>query len=96
MTASDLLLKNKFLLLLVLFIVLSAFAVDISDLREEPNSLSSLSSGTDANVTAAVINSTAVEPEPIRMFGSVQQETSVEASSIHQLPCGLRAPPFPS
>jgi hypothetical protein len=93
MTASDWRRKRKILSLVILFCTLSAFTVDVFDLREELGILSYPDSGMDDNITTGVINSVAIEPEPIRMACSVQPEASVEVASIDRLSNGFRAPP---
>jgi hypothetical protein len=93
MTASDSLGKRRFLLLLVAFIVLSAFTADVFDLREELNILPCLYTDIDNNVAAGMINSVAVEPEPVCTLRPVQRQKSLAVSSLYHVPCGFRAPP---
>jgi hypothetical protein len=93
MTASDWRRKRKILSLVILFCTLFAFTADVFDLREELELLSFPDSSMDHSVTAGVIDSVAIEPEPIRMVCSLQPEASVEVSSIDRLSNGFRAPP---
>jgi hypothetical protein len=93
MTVSDWRRKRKILPLVVLFCTLSAFAADVSDLREELEILSCPDSGMGDNITAGAITSVAVEPEPNRMVCPVQSEASVEVASVDRLANGFRAPP---
>ncbi len=92
MTTFDLFCKRKFLLF-VFFVVFSAFTADIFDLREELNILPSPYTDMDNNVTAGMIDSAAVESEPICTWCSVQRKKSLEVSSMYPFPYGFRAPP---
>jgi hypothetical protein len=95
MTASGSFRKRKGLLLVVLFIVFAAFAANAFDLREELNILSSPYSDPDDNVTAGLVNGSAVALQPLRLLGFLQPRRTPEISSVyHHLPCGLRAPPL--
>ena len=93
MTASASFHKRKTLFLVILFVAFSTFTADILDLREELHILSCPSSSLDSNVTTGITSNVDFVPEPVVLFCSVHQKSSVEISFLHLLPYGFRAPP---
>ena len=93
MTASASLHKRKTLFLVILFIAFSTFTADVLDLREELHILSCPYSSLDNNVTTGITSTIDFKPEPVVLFCSAYQKTSVKISFLHFLPYGFRAPP---
>jgi hypothetical protein len=93
MTASSSLHKRKALFFVILFIAFSAFTTDILDLRDELHFLSCPYSFLDNNVTAGITSHSTFETEPILIFCSAHQKSSIKILFLHLLPYGLRAPP---
>jgi hypothetical protein len=93
MTASALLHKRKTLLLVILFIAFSAFTADILDLREDLNIISCPYSSLDNNITTGITSNVDFVLEPVLLFCSSYQKSSVKISFLHLLPFGFRAPP---
>ena len=85
--------KRKAYLVAILFIVCFVFTADIVDLREELRILSYPYPCLDNNVTTGITTATAFETEPLLIFRSVDQISSVKISFLHLLPYGFRAPP---
>jgi hypothetical protein len=96
MTASASLHKEKTLLLVILFIVFSAFTADILDAREELHILSCPGSSLDNNVTTGITSNVDFVLGPVVLFFSLHRNLSVEISFLHLLPYGFRAPPYRS
>jgi len=92
MTASASLHKKKTLLLVILFIVFSAFAADIVDLREELQILSCPYSSLDNDISTGLTSNHSFELQ-ILMVPFVQRKAAVIISFMHLLPYGYRAPP---
>lgn len=93
MTASSLLHKRKALSCIVFLIAFSAFTADILDLREELQLLSCPYSYLDNNITTGITSHSTFETEPILIFCSAHQKSSIKISFLHLLPYGFRAPP---
>jgi len=85
--------RRKTLLLVNLFIALSAFTADILDLREELRILSCAYNSLDNNVSAGLTSNHPLELEQILTSSSVQGTATVKISFLHLLPSGYRAPP---
>jgi hypothetical protein len=92
MTASSLH-KRKTPLLVILFIVFSAFTADILDLREELCILSCSYSSLDNNVSTGLASNHPFGQEQILAAPPVQRKAAVEISFLHLLPYSFRAPP---
>jgi hypothetical protein len=85
--------KRKTLLLVILFIALSAFTADVLDLREDLQIISCPYSSLDNNITTGITNNVDFVLEPVVLSCSVHRKSSVEISFLHLLPYGFRAPP---
>jgi hypothetical protein len=88
--------KRKKLFFIVLCVAFSAFMVDIADLREELQIISSPYSSLDNNVTTGITTTYSFKLEPALILYSVQCESSAKISFLHLLTYGFRAPPFQS
>jgi hypothetical protein len=88
--------KRKAHLFVILLIVFSAFTADVMDLREELRLIPCPYNSLDNNITTGLISDAASETELFPMLLSIRQQSSVDISFRHLLPCGLRAPPFSS
>jgi hypothetical protein len=93
MTPSASLHKRKTLLLVILFLVFSAFTADILDLREELYILSCPYSSLDNNVSTGLTSNHPFELEQILTAPFVQRKAAVTISFLHLLSYGYRAPP---
>jgi hypothetical protein len=96
MTAFTSLHKRKTLLLVILFIVFSAFTADILDLREELCILSCPNSSLDNNISTGLTSSDFFDIQQALIAPSVQRNTAVIISILYLLPYSFRAPPYQS
>ena len=85
--------QRKAFFFVVLLIAFAAFTADILDLREELGILSCPYSYIDNNVTTGITSHSTFETEPIPVFCSAHQKSSIKISFLHLLPHGFRAPP---
>jgi hypothetical protein len=93
MTASASLHKRTTPLLVVLFIVFSAFTADVLDLREELCLLSCPYSSLDNNVSTGLTSDHPFKLEQTRKVPFLQWKTTVKISFFLPLPYDNRAPP---
>ncbi|MCG6534029.1 MAG: hypothetical protein L7F78_04930 [Syntrophales bacterium LBB04] len=78
---------------LILLLSLSAFTIDIADLRDELSVITSPHSSMD-NVTTGIKSDFFFESMPVLKFHSLHQKPTVRISLFSVLPYGLRAPPL--
>lgn len=86
--------KTKLFCFIILFLTISIFTADISDLREELQILSCpYTTGIDDNITTGITVRFVFASSPVLTFSPVRGKSPVAVSSAHLLPCGFRAPP---
>jgi len=93
MAFGSLLHKQSKLFFLILCVAFSVFMVDILDLREELQIISSSDSSLDNNITTGIKTTLSFNLEPTLIVYSAQCETSAKISFLHLHTCGFRAPP---
>ena len=93
MRASSALHKRATPFFVILLIVFSAFTADILDLREELGLFPCPYSSLDNNITTGITSNVDFVLEPVVLFCSAYQKSSVKISFLHLLPYGFRAPP---
>ncbi len=88
-------LRNRRLFCLItVFLTVSLFVADISDLREELQIRSCpYTTGVDDDITTGITVRFVFASSPILTFSPVRGNASVAISASHLPPCGFRAPP---